>query len=90
MTYTTPTYPLPSIHLNGTSRDRLFADYHAAYKLLCAAADAFTEIEFNARDYYVQGDYAFNAARTERDSARANFGALKQYLEAHLLHLAND
>jgi hypothetical protein len=90
MAHTAPSYPLPSIHLNGTGRDRLFADYHAAYKLLCAAADAFADIEFNARDYYVQGDYAYNAARTERDRARANFGALKQYLEAHLLHLSVD
>lgn len=81
-------FPLPTVHLNGTSRERLFADYHTAYKLLCAATDAFADIEFNARDYYVQGDYAFNHARTERDNARAHFGALKEYLEAHLLHLS--
>jgi hypothetical protein len=86
----TPTYPLPSIHLNGTGRERLLADYHAAYKLLCAASDAFADIEFNARDYYVQGDYAYNQARTERDAARAHFGALKTYLEAHLVHLSDD
>jgi hypothetical protein len=90
MTYTAPSFPLPSIHLNGTGRERLLADYQSAYKLLCTACDAFAEIEFNARDYYVQGDYAFNAARTERDRARLHFGALKQYLEAHLLHLAVD
>jgi hypothetical protein len=88
MTYTAPTFPLPTVHLNGTGRDRLLSDYHTAYKLLCAASEAFASIEFNARDYYVQGDYAFNAARTERDNARAHFGALKTYLEAHLVHLS--
>ena len=45
---------------------------------------------FRSRDYYVQGDYAFNAARTERDRMREHFRALQQYLEAHLLHLAVD
>ena len=89
MTYT-PSFPLPTVHLNGTGRDRLLADYQSAYRLLRAACDAFASIEFNARDYYVQGDYAFNAARTERDRARANFEALNSYLEAHLLHLAVD
>jgi hypothetical protein len=88
MTYTAPTFPLPTVHLNGTGRDRLLSDYQTAYKLLCAAAEAFASIEFNGRDYYVQGDYAFNAARTERDNARAHFGALKTYLEAHLIHLS--
>jgi hypothetical protein len=78
---------LPTVHINGTGRDRLLADYQSAYKFLCTASDAFADIEFNARDYYVQGDYAFNAARTERDKARAHFGALKTYLEAHLIHL---
>ena len=56
MTYTAPSFPLPTIHLNGTGRDRLLADYHTAHKLLNAAADAFASVEFNARDYYVQGD----------------------------------
>ena len=84
----THSFPLPTIHLNGTGRDRLLADYQTAYKLLCTAVNAFADIEFHARDYYVQGDYAFNAARTERDNARAHFGALKTYLEAHLVHLS--
>ena len=79
---------LPTVHLNGSGRERLLTGYHTAYKLLCAASDSFSEIEFNARDYYVQGDNAFNKARTERDNARAHIGALKTYLEAHLLHLS--
>lgn len=90
MTYTAPSFPLPTIHLNGSPRERLLADYHTAHKLLNAAADAFGDIDFNARNYYVQGDYAFNAARTERDRMREHFRALQQYLEAHLLHLAVD
>jgi len=83
-----PTFPLPSIHLNGTYRERLLSDYHTAYKLLCMFSETFSQIEFNARDYYVQGNYAYNHARTERDRARSHIGALKTYLEAHLMHLS--
>ena len=83
-------FPLPTIHLNGTSRERLLSDYQTAYKLLRAAADAFGDIDFNARNYYVQGDYAFNQARNERDRVRAHYRAIKEYLEAHLLHLSVD
>lgn len=90
MTYTAPSFPLPSIHLNGTGRERLLADYQSAYKLLCTACDAFAEIDFNARNYYVQGDYAFNEARSERDRIRAHYRSIKEYLEIHLLHLAVD
>lgn len=79
---------LPTVHLNGTARERLFSDYNNAYRFLCVASDSFADIEFNARDYYVQGDNAFYKARTERDCARAHIGALKTYLEAHLLHLS--
>jgi hypothetical protein len=90
MTHTAPTVPLPTVHLNGTSRERLLTGYHKAYKLLCAASEAFAEIEFNGRDYYVQGEFAFNQARNERDKVRGHFGALKTYLEAHLLHLSES
>jgi hypothetical protein len=79
---------LPTIHLNGTGRQTLLDHYNDAYRALVTAHAAFTEIEFNARDYYPQGPDAYHRARTERDCALHKFGQLKEYLEAHLIHLA--
>ena len=79
---------LPTIHINGTARQTLLDHYNDAYRALLTAHAAFAEIEFNARDYYPQGPDAYPRARTERDIALHKFADLKQYLEAHLVHLA--
>ena len=78
---------LPSIHINGTSRATLSEGYLAAYHKLQEFKAAFRSIEFNARDYYVQGNTAFSTARSERDIMEHKIGSLMQYLEAHLIHL---
>lgn len=85
---TLPTIHLPTVHLNGTSRQTLINDYNAAYRKLIEFRDAFRSIEFNARDYYVQSNTAFAGARQERDVMEHKIAALMQYLEDHLLHLA--
>lgn len=82
----TPT--LPTIHLNGTGRTKLLADYHAAYVKLNEFKEAFRSIEFNARDYYVAGPSAWPCARTDRDIMEHKISRLMEYLEAHLLHLS--
>ena len=63
----------PTIHLNGTGKQDLLDGYIAAFLAVDAAVDALTRVEFNARDYYVQGPDAYTAARAER---RAQFAAL--------------
>lgn len=78
---------LPSIHLNGTSREMLRSGYLDAYHKLLEFRESFAQIEFNARDYYVQGPAAFSQARTERDRELQRLGDLMTYLEAHLSHL---
>ena len=78
---------LPSIHTNGTGRRMLTEDYTAAYHALQAAFRAFQSIEFNARDYYVQSDHAFNKARTERDIQLHHLAEVQHYLETHLMHI---
>ncbi len=57
---------LPTIHLNGTGPDTLLEGYLGAYRALDAADAALRSVEFNARDYYVQGPSAFQAAQAER------------------------
>jgi hypothetical protein len=79
---------LPTIHLNGTGRETLLAEYHAAYRAVLAARDAFHATTCNGRDFYPQGPDAYSQARTERDAVLNHFGAIQQYLEAHLIHLA--
>lgn len=81
------TLTLPSIHLNGSSREMLASGYHDAYRKLIEFRNAFAAIEFNARDYYVQGPTAFSQARTQRDCEHQRIGQLMTYLEAHLIHL---
>lgn len=78
---------LPTIHLNGTSRQMLLDGYTEAYRKLIEFRDSFNSIEFNARDYYVQGPDAFTKAREERDAQRQRIADLMRYLEDHLLHL---
>jgi hypothetical protein len=58
---------VPTIHLNGTSRERLTASLEAAATLLHAALAALAETAPNARDYYPQGDGAFEDARKEHE-----------------------
>jgi hypothetical protein len=78
---------LPTIHLNGTSRQTLTDGYFAAHQRLCEAIAAFQTIEFNARDYYVAGPDAWSAAYTERGRAGNHLHEALMYLEAHLIHL---
>lgn len=84
---TAPAYTLPTVHLNGTSREMLLKDYRTAYNKLIEFKEAFQSIEFNARDYYIQSNTAYAEALTQRDDQHHSIGRLMQYLEAHLLHL---
>lgn len=81
------TLTLPSVHLNGTSRQTLLDGYTEAYRKLIEFRDAFNAIEHNARDYYVQGPDAYYKARDQRDAERQRIADLMRYLEDHLLHL---
>jgi len=55
----------PSIHRNGTSADTLLDSYVVAGQKIRDALEALDDATPNARDYYVQGDGAFDAAMAE-------------------------
>ena len=55
----------PTIHLNGNCKDRLQGQYQEVLDNLRDAIGAIDDIEFHARDYYVQGDDAFPKAQQE-------------------------
>ncbi len=55
----------PTIHLNGTGKNRLRETYLNAYKAVRNAQEALEAVEFNARDYYIQGPNAWPQAERE-------------------------
>jgi len=58
---------VPSVHLNGTSREELLRQVQAAWQAVWQARDALAKASPNARDYYLQGELAYPAARAEHD-----------------------
>jgi hypothetical protein len=72
--------------MNGTSRKDLQEGYSNAALELENFIDAWSRIEFNARDYYVV-DGAWTKARDERDAMNAKLRELREYLQAMQEHL---
>ncbi len=83
-------FPLPLIHLNGNSRDRLLEYYtNALLALQEQALVHFNQIDFHPRDYYPLGDDAFSEAQAERLKVYESFKAIQDYLEKHIEHLSS-
>ena len=78
----TTTYALPTIHLNGTGAKSLADEYHAVYQALDRASDALEAATCNARDFYPQGDAAWQQAREERAEMFRKLNELQAYAEA--------
>ena len=55
----------PTIHLNGTCAESLFAQYREAKYRLADALEALQFIDIHARDYYPQGEGAYKQASEE-------------------------
>jgi len=78
---------LPTIHLNGTGAKTLLADYEAARDALDAAIKAFHKIEFNSRDYYVDGQLSWPSAVESRYLTLDKLLSVDAYLMQHLNHI---
>lgn len=82
----TPSFPFPTIHLNGSGRALLTQGYSNALRTAQAARSALAEVECHPRDYYVDPDpKAYETARFVRDQHLAHLDALIRYCEAHLI-----
>jgi len=77
----------PTVHSNGTCHRELWEGYEAAYDAVRAAQDALRKVEFNARDYYVQGNEAYGKARDHRTEQFIKLVDIEEYLLQHLLSL---
>lgn len=86
---TTSTPPMPTVHLNGSGRDRLVSGYTEAWKALQKARETLAKVEFHPRDYYVNEDPdAFQKARDQRDAQFGDLNRIQQEIEAIVLHLS--
>ncbi len=75
---------IPTIHLNGTSKERLVSGYEKAHRALRVAGEALSEIEFNPRDYYVQGPQAWPEAVREMDERLKALAKIQNEIETIL------
>lgn len=80
---------LPTVHMNGTGLRDLKQGYDEAAEALEDFITKWGQIEFNARDYYVQAPEAYTTAREEREEQSRKIRDLKNYLHAIRLHLHN-
>ena len=89
-------YPLPTIHLNGTPRDRLREGEMKVYDALNKVSEALEQCEFHSRDYYVQDiddtviGGAYGLALEERQKHIKNLRAFKQYNLEQVMHLRSQ
>jgi hypothetical protein len=81
------TLTTPTVHLNGTGFLNLWTDYENLDDKFHAFTDAWGNMEFNARDYYVQGPDAYTKAREERYAIAQKIKDIKAYIDAHRLAL---
>ena len=88
-TATKPTATMPTIHLNGSGRDRLVSGYTDAWRAMQKAREALANVEFHARDYYVSDDTeAYQKARAQRDAQFADLNRIQQEIEAIIMHIS--
>ncbi len=88
-------YPLPTVHLNGTSRDMLLRGEMKVHDALNKVSEALEECEFHGRDYYLQDEVqssyeSYNKAKEERMKHIENLRAFKQYNLEHVMHLRSS
>jgi len=94
-------YPLPTVHLNGTSRYMLLQGELKIQDALNKVSEALQNCEFHSRDYYVQDSHlngesrtgegkAFMRAVEERMKHVENLRAFKQYNLEQVMHLRSQ
>ena len=93
----TVNYPLPTIHLNGTPRDRLLEGNTRILGAINEVKEAINDCVFHGRDYYVQDndpamdafndDNAFSRAYNERQKHLQAIADMERYFMNHVEHL---
>ena len=73
---------VPTLHLNGTSKERLIEPLADAYDKLEAAYQALKQAGPNGRDYYPQGDGAFAEASRQHMARLLGIDEVKASIQA--------
>jgi len=81
---------LPIIHMNGTSPERLFEQYEAAYYKIGHAIDALGAVEFNQRDYYPGAPGLWTDAVKQHRAWVEGLNRAENEIGEILLHLHED
>lgn len=81
---------LPTIHLNGTGAKSLLAGYDQAYDAVRALHYKMSEIEFNSRDYYVDGSGSWEAACEARCEISQKIKDIEDYITTHMMHIQDQ
>jgi hypothetical protein len=76
----------PTIHLNGTNKKFLYAQYDKAHTATVCAVAALRDCSPNGRDYYPQGALALRTADTEHSDRIARLEAVANELMELMEH----
>jgi len=71
---------IPTVHLNGTSKQNMLEELEVAHGAVNTAIDALRQVTVHGRDYYVQGEHAYLQARHEMDARLAALVAVQDDL----------
>jgi hypothetical protein len=80
---------LPTIHMNGTSKNDLLEGWLKMSHALNAAITAMVEEGPNGRDYYTQGDGVFYKAQDEQRERIKKIAAVKEEIDTIVEHIAD-
>lgn len=72
---------VPTVHLNGTSRQALLDGYQAAYEAVREAYATLQGTYPNGRDYYPQGPLAIAGAMAEHEARLAKLRTVQEELD---------
>jgi len=82
------TLTLPTVHINGSSRDSLLEDYMAAMDSIRLAMKAVQAAAPHPRDYYVQSNMSAHLARDEHVTRLARLRETLDELNTIAEHVA--
>ena len=88
----TEEYPLPTVHLNGTSKEMLYKGNIHILQAIHDLEDTICKCVFHGRDYYVldADPYSlesYQAALKERQKHLKNLESFREYIEKQINHI---
>ena len=91
----TQEYPLPTVHLNGTSKKSLLQGNVKILSAINELREAIGSCQFHGRDYYVQDqdvgiETSYVRASAERSKHLDNIVDFEQYIEQHIQHIVTQ